>query len=377
MNRFGVREICDITFKALAPVDINGQHFDAGQPVLYVDTAKTSSLEQAVSTVYAQGGQGNPRLIGWDGEKTLTFTFEDALLSPMSFALLSSASTKVAGKDVKQVFTHVTYDCAVESLNLDGEEGPAAIISAVDRHNTAMAFAKESPLFPVKLDSVGAQSEYFKCIPLKSGVKKFIYVAEPGARSGWTALDASADIDGKSGIMTETGRVKDIAIKLPKEEKDEFGKVKTPGFAIGDTVRIDGYEVHTSGVYEMNLNPESTGGFYYIEASTLFRDEATGQDLPAEFVIPRGKIQSNFTFSMASTGDPSTFTFTVDCFPAFTKFSRNHTSLAQLQVIDTISEDVHDYTNKGINGHSGKAETDVKQAPDQAYTGSVFGGSNL
>ena len=43
------------------------------QPVLYLDTAKTSTLEGAATTVYAQGGKGNPRLIGWDGEKTLTF----------------------------------------------------------------------------------------------------------------------------------------------------------------------------------------------------------------------------------------------------------------------------------------------------------------
>ena len=358
MNRFGVREICDITFKALAPVDINGQHFDAGQPVLYVDTAKTSSLEQAVSTVYAQGGQGNPRLIGWDGEKTLTFTFEDALLSPMSFALLSSASTKVAGKDVKTVFTHVTYDCAVESAEVGGSH-PVAIISAVDRHNAPMVFAKEAPLFPVKLDSVGAQSDYFKCVALSD-----VYVSEPGANS-WAVLNG-ANINTESGVMTAKGAKMDIAIKLPE------------GLNVGDTVRIDGYEAHTSGVYEMSLNPESTGGFFYIEASTLFRDEATGQDLPAEFVIPRGKIQSNFTFSMASTGDPSTFTFTVDCFPAFTKFSRNHTSLAQLQIIDTISEDIHDYANTKINGHkAGGAEANTAQAPKEVYKGSVFGGSNL
>ena len=65
--RFGVREICDVVFKPLASVDIGNQHFDAMQPVLYLDTAKTSSLEGASTTVYAQGGKGNPRLIGWDG----------------------------------------------------------------------------------------------------------------------------------------------------------------------------------------------------------------------------------------------------------------------------------------------------------------------
>ncbi len=60
MNRFGIREICDLVFKPLTSVDLGGQHFDAGQPMLYIDTAKTSSLEGASSTVYAQGKFGCP-----------------------------------------------------------------------------------------------------------------------------------------------------------------------------------------------------------------------------------------------------------------------------------------------------------------------------
>jgi hypothetical protein len=36
------------------------------QPMLFIDSAKTSSLEGAATTVYAQGGKGNPRLIGWE-----------------------------------------------------------------------------------------------------------------------------------------------------------------------------------------------------------------------------------------------------------------------------------------------------------------------
>ena len=60
MNRFGIREICDLVFKPLTSVDLGGQHFDDGQPMLYIDTAKTSSLEGASSTVYAQGKNGCP-----------------------------------------------------------------------------------------------------------------------------------------------------------------------------------------------------------------------------------------------------------------------------------------------------------------------------
>ncbi len=40
-----------------------------GQPVLYIDSAKTSTLEGAGTSVYAQGGRGNARLVTWEGEE--------------------------------------------------------------------------------------------------------------------------------------------------------------------------------------------------------------------------------------------------------------------------------------------------------------------
>ena len=76
--KFGVREICDVVFKAKSDVQIGKSKFKKGQPVLYIDSAKTSTVEGAATTVYAQGGKGNTRLIAWEGEKTLTFTVEDA-----------------------------------------------------------------------------------------------------------------------------------------------------------------------------------------------------------------------------------------------------------------------------------------------------------
>ena len=52
-------------------------------------------MEQASSSVYAQGGRGNARLIAWEGDKTLTFTVTDALISPVSLSMLSGAETNV------------------------------------------------------------------------------------------------------------------------------------------------------------------------------------------------------------------------------------------------------------------------------------------
>lgn len=165
------REICDVVFKPLTSVDIGNQHFDAGQPVLYIDTAKTSSLEQAVSTVYAQGGQGNPRLIGWDGEKTLTFTLEDALMSPISFATLSGAGIvkghKTEDASKHPIYVHATYDMVVEQTQ---DSKLVAKLTNEDRNGATLVVTREAPIYPVTLDSAGAQSQYLSAVTEKKSL---------------------------------------------------------------------------------------------------------------------------------------------------------------------------------------------------------------
>ena len=105
--KFGVREICDVVLKKKAPGFFGNLYLDKGMPVLYFDTLKTSSLEGAATTVYAQGGRGNSRLMAWEGERTVTFTMEDALISPAGFMILSGAGLTEASDD-ESIIVHAT-----------------------------------------------------------------------------------------------------------------------------------------------------------------------------------------------------------------------------------------------------------------------------
>ena len=106
--KFGVREICDVVLRAKDKVKIGNQVFEKDEPVIYFDTAKTSTVEGAATTVYATGGKGNSRLIAWEGERTVTFTMEDALLSPLGFAILSGAGIVEAGASSAAINVHST-----------------------------------------------------------------------------------------------------------------------------------------------------------------------------------------------------------------------------------------------------------------------------
>ena len=106
-KKFGVREICDVVLKAKATQKVGNKTFYKNEPVIYFDTLKTSSLEGQATTVYAQGGAGNARLIAWEGERTVTFTMEDALISPEGFMILSGAGLVEASAKQK-IYQHVT-----------------------------------------------------------------------------------------------------------------------------------------------------------------------------------------------------------------------------------------------------------------------------
>ena len=283
--KFGVREIANVVFRAKNEQKIGNKTFAKGQPVFYLDTAKTSSMEGAATTVYATGGRGNTRLIAWEGEKTLTFTVEDALLSPVSFAMLSGAGViKGAADSQKQVHFHQTTNAVIGSATGGGLE-----IDLTDALESVEKICATAPIYVMKLDSYG---------DLTGDVL-----------TGW-----SVDSDGK---------------KLTHAAAE----------GISGAVMVDYYVLKNEGtVSELQIDAEHFGGYYYVEADTLFRRQADGKDLPANLTFPNVKIQSNFTFSMASTGDPSTFTFTMDVFPGYTYFNRTNKVLCAIQVVDDATE---------------------------------------
>ena len=148
--KFGVREIANVVFRAKNEQKIGNKTFAKGQPVFYLDTAKTSSMEGAATTVYATGGRGNTRLIAWEGQKTLTFTVEDALLSPISFAMLSGAGViKGAANSNKLVHFHQTTNAVIDT------SGDAAEIDLTDALESTESICQTAPIYTMKLDDYG------------------------------------------------------------------------------------------------------------------------------------------------------------------------------------------------------------------------------
>ena len=290
--KFGVRECCDVVFRAKAPMKVGSKIFYKNEPVIYFDTLKTSTLEGAATTVYAQGGRGNARLMSWDGERTVTFTMEDALISPEGLSILTGAGIIDGAEEA--IYVHST-----ERINA---ADTSVVTWGADSITVTMTEAPETT---------------------KSGADVYVLIYD--AQNNLYCEPFSTDTaDNGAGEITVEGNT--LTISKPN------GVVK-PAYLDGYTVLVDYYVKKEAGSMQINITPDKFGGAFYVEASTLFRDQATQLDMPAEFIIPNARVQSNFTFTMAGSGDPSSFTFTMDAFPDYTRFDRKEKVLASIQIV--------------------------------------------
>ena len=333
--KFGVREICDVVLKRKTGGYFGKLYLDKDMPVLYFDTLKTSSLEGQSTTVYAQGGRGNPRLVAWDGDRTVTFTMEDALISPESFSILSGAGFMDADND-HPIFVHTTESVQVKDNTLTLAHAPAkaGALYIMLKNDDGSINTNRVPM-EIPLDEDGVING--KVIDLDA------------AFTAWVSKynTSHAELLNAGKIMTATapkGTAKQSDLdkyKTAEKAEDIVDYVNgTDEDNPGSVMYVDYYVKSTQYVKQIDIEAGKFGGSYYLEASTLFRDEATGEDYPAEFVIPNCKIQSNFTFTMAPTGDPSTFTFTMDAFPDYTKFDKTKKVIAALQIVE--DKDLYD-----------------------------------
>ena len=326
--KFGVRQCANVVFRAKQETKIGTKTFHYGQPVLYIDTATTSNLEQASTSVYAQGGRGNARLISWEGDKTLTFTVTDALISPTSLSMLSGAGlVKESGINVH---VHATSSAV---MTVEGTTG------TIDLTEALASFGSLTGDNAISIDA-GADA------PL------FIMVTE---------ADGSIVGDIISGTVTYANGK--LTVASPKIEQEAV--------SASTNVLVDYYVIKKSeNVSEIQITAQDFAGYYYVEADTLFRSQADGKDMPANLTFPNVKLQSGFTIALSGTGDPSTFDFTMDAFPGYTYFDKTKRVMCVIQIVeDSSAAAVDRHTVMPANSANEYSGTTLDPLHDDSVTG--------
>nr|DAI57027.1 MAG TPA: structural protein [Caudoviricetes sp.] len=263
-QQYGIKEVADLSFYK---IDQNG---DPGELVLYIDTAKVSTIEQTAEQTEARGGKGNPPLVIWDYGKELTLNIEDALFSPrsmeMMFARGIGAGVAGTGSEIKRsmyLFNAGTTE-AVFSLtsfkakDINAPEGESTVAKAIANSMSEMKVADTD----VTVSRVYANDG------------TLVYKAE----STYATTDETVD-----------------------SEK----KIKP-----GERVMVD-YVLTAHNNYTIVVDAAHFPGTYYVVGDTYARSAVTGEDEFFQFIIPKAKMGAENTLTLEAEGDPTTFNMTL------------------------------------------------------------------
>ena len=239
LDRYGIKEVADGTFYEL------GNNGKPTNPVLYLDTLKVSTIEQTAEDAYAQGGKGNGRLIGWDFNKEITVTIEDALFSAKSLAIMFG----------------------------DGSVAPYEFTGTYPDPDTTTAATKG----------------------LIMKTETFAIDTTDITNYGWKPT------------FTHNGKVyTKHNPKFYKADGSAIAKADLATYAATDSKAFCTYDIVVKGSV-IDVGANNFAGTYYFTGDTFARSEASGKDEFFQFIIPRAKITSENTITLEADGDPSVF----------------------------------------------------------------------
>lgn len=98
-NRYAIREAADCTIGSLVTP------YNA---LATMRTLKTTGVQSKSTTVYARGGKGNVKVIGFSGDKESSITLQDAIVDNEIIALLTGVAVSTAAIAVDQIYEGTT-----------------------------------------------------------------------------------------------------------------------------------------------------------------------------------------------------------------------------------------------------------------------------
>lgn len=302
-EQYGIKEVADVTFYER---DTEGHE----KPVLYIDTAKVSTIEKTASTAEARGGKGNPALISWDFGLEINVTLEDALFSPKSMAIMQGSGAI----ETPSTSTPVYVDVTGEIFEFD------AVSASTPETRTSIKLNhpfKDNSIYIYEIDDNGRWI---------SGDQLRGWEKDSSDTTGCTIkkLDAASST---AYTTPSTINYQKVAVfyKTPLTGEDSVG---------------------TASV--IHINSDTFPGTYRVVGDTFARNRATGKDEFFQFIIHRAKVSPENTITLSADGDPSTFNMSL-------KVLRN---IGDSGMIDLIK---YNFADKGSsNIDLGPSDTEAK-----------------
>lgn len=259
LDRYGIKEVADVVF---CKIKSDGTR---GEPVLYLDTLKVSTIEQTAETADARGGKGNPKLVSWDYGKEINVSLEDALFSAKSMSIMfGDGTTPAEGR------SNITRTATMRIA--EDENG-------VDFFTADMYDAKQGSVRKkVWMGNVPSGQEGVQFSEVAGSNKQLQNVK---------AYDEASQVLNSGNVITA----------------ENWGTLRDN--YKGQKVFIT-YEVEAKS-RTINISGDSFPDTYYVVGDTYARSDVTGEDQFFQFIIPKAKVTSENTITLEAEGDPAVF----------------------------------------------------------------------
>lgn len=258
LDKYAIKEVADVMFYEL---DSKGA---PSAPVLFIDTAKVTTISQSAETVDARGGKSNVKLLSWDTNKELTMELTDALFSAKSLGIMFGGEMRVNGDNQEVLKT----------------------LRAVD------------------IDAGTASGETDYCIFYLKGQKYYI------AKNRVTTFVYAAGSSVPTAVASPNWTNKDFDF-VTFDLLDCTMTATTP--VVGPSTNPAGSTIVKNGI-EIKIGAEFNANTYYITGDTYARNYQSGQDEFLQFIIPKGKVSAeDVSLTMEADGDPAEFTMNIQC----------------------------------------------------------------
>lgn len=219
-----------------------------GSLIARLEDLKTSSLSNNGTVVYAQGGVGNPKIIGFSHSKESTLEIENAVITDGAIGIQT-------GQDVVTLTnaTTIPYDEVVTATTAD-----TVVIS-----------------FPAT-GTVGSELQYAYLLNADGTVgKKFTQTTGSAGEGTFTYASATRTLTFDEGAVPAGSRV--MVVYYPTISTARQISNSTESFA-------------------MNVR---------LNCKTLFRDTCTGKDYVGLLVIYKAKASEEWNLELSADGDPA------------------------------------------------------------------------
>ena len=272
LDRYGIKEVADVTFYK---INSDGTR---GDPVLYLDTLKVSTIEQTAESVDARGGKGNPKLVTWDYGKEITVTIEDALFSAKSMAIMFGNGTASQGSSLIQ--------------------------------KTAIVRLGKANSGKVKLVNDYVTADVYDAVEGSKRVKLYLG-SESSAPTGEVKINGQLLFEGPNGIKSKLYDEDGTVLDSDGFTESELKALYTTGLDASGT-ELDGHKLMftywVSAVGKtITVSGDTFPGTYYIQGDTYARSDVDGSDQFFQFIIPKAKMTSENTITLEAEGDPAVF----------------------------------------------------------------------